>query len=148
MFCYQVVIEGIEGCSGTGYSKKESQQLASRLTLEKLRKEPQFIDLVFAAKTERTKMEETPVQNVPDTDNADDFIVIKSEIDDDTLRRDSLDDEEDRRGDRKELDGSGDNGNDDTLDDEFDLSGITAREQSREDIIAAAEKAAFEQDNA
>ena len=148
VFCYQVVIEGIEGCSGTGYSKKESQQLASRLTLEKLRKEPQFIDLVFAAKTERTKMEETPVQNVPDTDNADDFIVIKSEIDDDTPRRDSLDDEEDRRGDRKELDGSGDNGNDDTLDDEFDLSGITAREQSREDIIAAAEKAAFEQDNA
>ena len=148
MFCYQVMIEGIEGCSGTGYSKKESQQLASKLTLEKLRKEPQFIDLVFAAKTERTKMEETPVQNVPDTDNTEDFIVIKSEIDDDTPCRASLDDDDRRRGDREDLDGNDDNGIDDTAGDEFDLSDITAREQSREDIIAAAEKAAFEQDNA
>ena len=148
MFCYQVMIEGIEGCSGTGYSKKESQQLASKLTLEKLRKEPQFIDLVFAAKTERTKMEETPVQNVPDTDNTDDFIVIKSEIDDDTPRHASLDDDDRRRGDREDLDGNDDNGIDDTAGDEFDLSDITAREQSREDIIAAAEKAAFGQDNA
>ena len=148
MFCYQVMIEGIEGCSGTGYSKKESQQLASKLTLEKLRKEPQFIDLVFAAKTERTKMEETPVQNVPDTDNTEDFIVIKSEIDDDTPCRASLDDDDRRRGDREDLDGNDDNGIDDTAGDEFDLSDITAKEQSREDIIAAAEKAAFEQDNA
>ena len=39
--------------------------MASKLTLERLRKEPQYIDEVFAAKTERTKMEEEPVQNVP-----------------------------------------------------------------------------------
>ncbi len=56
------MLEGVEGCSGKGYNKKESQQLASKLTLEKLRKEPQFIDQVFAAKTERTKMEEEPVE--------------------------------------------------------------------------------------
>lgn len=65
MFSYLVVLEGVEGCDGTGYSKKESQQAASKATLAKLRREPQFIDQVFAAKTSRTKMEEEPVTAVP-----------------------------------------------------------------------------------
>jgi ribonuclease-3 len=64
-FMYQVVLENVEGCSGTGYSKKESQQMASKLTLQKLKREPQFIDAVFAAKSDRTKMEEEPVAAVP-----------------------------------------------------------------------------------
>ena len=34
IFKYLVELEGIEGCSGEGFSKKESQQLASKLTLE------------------------------------------------------------------------------------------------------------------
>ena len=38
MFQYMVCLEGVDGCSGTGYSKKESQQLASKLTLERLKK--------------------------------------------------------------------------------------------------------------
>ena len=54
-FLFCVHLEGIEGCNGRGYSKKESQQLASKLTLERLKKEPQFIDRVFAAKAERAK---------------------------------------------------------------------------------------------
>lgn len=74
------MLEGVEGCSGKGYSKKESQQLASKLTLEKLRKEPQFIDQVFAAKTERTKMEEEPVENVPSTEENNDFIITNPEV--------------------------------------------------------------------
>ena len=78
VFVYRVMLEGVEGCEGKGYSKKESQQLASKLTLEKLRREPQFIDLVFAAKTDRTKMEEEPVENVPSTEQPDDFIVVSS----------------------------------------------------------------------
>ena len=41
VFQYKIVIEGLEGCAGKGYSKKESQQMACKLTLEKLRKEPQ-----------------------------------------------------------------------------------------------------------
>ena len=65
MFHYQVIIEGIEGGKGRGYSKKESQQTASKLTLERLRREPQYIDAIFAAKAYRTKMEEMPVQTVP-----------------------------------------------------------------------------------
>ena len=52
---------------GHGYSKKESQQEAAKLTLQRLRREPQFIDEVFTAKANRTKMEEEPVLNVPET---------------------------------------------------------------------------------
>lgn len=75
VFEYVVVIEGIDGCKGKGYSKKESQQLASRDTLQRLRREPQFIDAIFAAKTQRTKMEEEPVQMVPDIEQQEDFII-------------------------------------------------------------------------
>ena len=75
VFNYQVIIEGVEGCAAKGYSKKESQQLASKLTLEQLRKKPQFIDAVFAAKTDRTKMEEEPTMAVPLTDVQEDFII-------------------------------------------------------------------------
>ena len=77
VFKYAAELEGIEGCSGEGFSKKESQQLASKLTLEQLKRKPQFIDEVFAAKTNRTKMEEEPVVIVPDTHPQDDFIVVK-----------------------------------------------------------------------
>ena len=62
-FLFCVHLEGVEGCNGRGYSKKESQQLASKLTLERLKKEPQFIDRVFAAKAERTKNEDSAEGN-------------------------------------------------------------------------------------
>lgn len=149
MFDYRVVIEGVNGCNGQGYSKKESQQLASKLTLEKLRKEPQFIDQVFAAKTERTKMEEEPVENVPSTEENNDFIIANPETEANaeaavqTLERQKS--KRDRRApmyrqteqaqpvaDKEESDAE-----------EFDLSDISAKEKSREDIIAAAEAAAF-----
>lgn len=149
MFDYRVVIEGVNGCNGQGYSKKESQQLASKLTLEKLRKEPQFIDQVFAAKTERTKMEEEPVENVPSTEENNDFIIANPEVEANaeaavqTLERQKS--KRDRRApmyrqteqaqpvaDKEEADAE-----------EFDLSDISAKEKSREDIIAAAEAAAF-----
>ena len=158
VFKYQVMLETVEGCTGTGFSKKESQQMASKLTLERLRKEPQFIDQVFAAKTERTKMEEEPVQNVPSIEpEADEFIIKNPEVEAhaeaavETLKGGK----KAKKGRRspmysnapevdetpKEAPQSQSN---DTFDDkEFDLSHITAREQSREDIIAAAEAAAF-----
>ena len=56
-------MEGIACGEGSGYSKKESQQEAAKLTLQRLRREPQFIDEVFTAKANRTKMEEEPVLN-------------------------------------------------------------------------------------
>ncbi len=52
-FEHIVRVEQVDGCKGIGYSKKESQQMASRLTLEKLQHDPIFIDEVFASKDVR-----------------------------------------------------------------------------------------------
>ena len=151
VFTYQAVMEGIEGGAGNGYSKKESQQVASKLTLERLRKEPQFIDAVFTAKANRTKMEEEPVENVPSTEVQDDFIITQTS--DETLveekhvnvfkeevysEKSSMADDE-----QKEIVAAQEEVAAET--DEFDLSDISAqpKEMSKEDIIAAAEAAAF-----
>ena len=163
VFSYQVVIEGIEGCSGTGYSKKESQQMASKLTLERLRREPQFIDQVFAAKTERTKMEEEPVENVPTTEtSADDFIIQNPKVEANAeaavealnknkkkrerrspMYRNDAEQETEAKNNTNESKQTEADSSLNLDDSEFDLSHISAREQSREDIIAAAEAAAF-----
>lgn len=74
-FYFQVLMEGLPCGEGHGYSKKESQQEASKLTLQRLRREPQFIDEVFSAKASRTKMEEEPVLDVPETSQDMNFIV-------------------------------------------------------------------------
>ena len=137
VFTYQVVMEGVKGGEGKGYSKKESQQLASKLTLERLRKEPQYIDSVFTAKANRTKMEEEPVLAVPTTEVKNDFIISqdaeKQEAEDVVA---STVTEEITTTATQESE------------DEFDLSDISAepKEMSREDIIAAAEAAAFAED--
>ena len=81
VFNYQIFIEGIEGCSGKGYSKKESQQMATKLTMDPLRKKPQFVDAVFDAKSNRTKMEEEPAMAVPKTDEQEDFIIVSDKSD-------------------------------------------------------------------
>ena len=126
IFAFVALIEGVEGGKGQGYSKKEAQQLASKETLERLRREPQFIDAIFQAKSNRTKMEEEPTMAAPNLEaEKTDFIIGSS-----TERPDMADEQ---------------NTADDGGGDEFDLSDITHNpaEQSREDIIAAAEAAAF-----
>lgn len=155
IFTYQVVLEGVYGGVGKGYSKKESQQVASKTSLEKLRKEPQYIDAVFTAKANRTKMEEEPVENVPNTEVKDDFIisqdadaqnapveekhinVFKEEVFTEKSAETAQETEVqvEVKDEKKESD-------------EFDLSDITAqpKELSREEIIAAAEAAAFGND--
>ena len=242
VFTYMVEMEGVDGCDATGYSKKESQQMASKRTLEKLRKQPQYLDSVFAAKTNRTKMEEEPVETVPSTE-PEDFIIVENggvdadraaaandntvadratapaateerparrprrapmydsaddtpeglipqaavtaadepqpvrprrdrqrerrtsghalvpmtpifTGDDDSQATDSSIDECDSADayDRRYNDSNADNADaDNTLDldsDEFDLSSITTRDKSREEIIAAAEAAAFGEEEA
>ncbi len=145
VFTYQVVIEGVEGGIGKGYSKKESQQIASKLTLEQLRKKPQYIDAVFSAKANRTKMEEEPVENVPDTEVKDDFIITKNaekkepEKHENVFKEEVFEDRKIRVEESPTVDAP------QVEEDEFDLSDISAqpKEQSREDIIAAAEAAAF-----
>ena len=197
VFQYKIVIEGLEGCAGKGYSKKESQQMACKLTLEKLRKEPQFIDAVFAAKTNRTKMEEEPVENVPTTEPDESFMMSAPETTAPATQETSADDTQAATNDTQTAEKPAAKGKrhrrppmyktkempaeaqqteaqtaagtskqtdktdehvdktadqraentapsaDETADDDFDLSDISARKQSREEIIEAAEAAAF-----
>ena len=42
IFSFQVLLEGVAGEQGTGYSKKEAQQQAAKETLQRLKREPQF----------------------------------------------------------------------------------------------------------
>lgn len=136
IFEFKVVLEGVEGCSGRGFSKKESQQLASKLTLDKLKKKPQFIDEVFAAKANRTKMEEEPVLAIPDTEVKQDFLITKLEPATEspaTIAKEEKPTEAVSPTTKSAQ----------TSDEEFDLSDISAKPQSREDIIAAAEEMAF-----
>ena len=142
IFSFQVVIEGIEGECGSGYSKKEAQQLASKETLQKLKRKPQFVDAIFKAKSNRTKMEEEPTMLVPDPEKEEQSFIIKqpaapapsekpekpepSEIPDSSVKS--------KNAEKKDAA------------DDFDLSDISHKEKSREDIIAEAEAAAFAED--
>ncbi len=126
IFSFQVLVEGVEGEKGTGFSKKEAQQLASKETLQRLKREPQFIDAIFQAKTERTKMEEEPAVAVPDTEQQQDFIIEQEHQEDAPLPEPEVV-----------------TGKPLPEEDEFDLSDISHKEKSREEIIAEAETAAF-----
>ena len=145
IFTYQVIIEGVEGGTGKGYSKKESQQLASKLTLEQLRKQPQYIDAVFTAKANRTKMEEEPVENVPSTEVKDDFIITANQQEPMEEKHVNVFKEEVFKDKSQRVEVASDMETVQQEADEFDLSDISAqpKEQTREDIIAAAEAAAF-----
>lgn len=136
IFEFKVVLEGVEGCSGRGFSKKESQQLASKLTLDKLKKKPQFIDEVFAAKANRTKMEEEPILAIPDTEVKQDFLITKLEP---ATESPAAIAKEEKPTEAVVPTTK----NAQTSNEEFDLSDISAKPQSREDIIAAAEEMAF-----
>ena len=138
-FAYEVVLEGIKGEKGEGYSKKEAQQMASKLTLQRLRKEPQFIDAIFAAKTERTKMEEEPV-SVPEEEEPSKSETLsnspnlggESKVGKSPLSKEALGGAP-KQGEPEEV----------SIDLSLDDITVTPKEQSREDIIAAAEAAAF-----
>ena len=133
IFKYQVLIEGLEGGVGEGYSKKESQQLASKITLQQLKRKPQFIDAVFTAKGNRTKMEEEPVLTVPDTEQKTDFIIPQAK-DEGTapVYSDKVEEKKVVVKEKKEAD-------------EFDFSDIqaTPKEVTSEDIIAASMAEAY-----
>jgi len=133
VFGFIVKIEGVDGGTGQGYSKKEAQQQAAKETLQQLRREPQFVDAIFSAKSNRTKMEEEPTAIAPDLEAEKEFIVKaeKPELTEDSDSPVIPETPEEPKA---------------ALDDEFDLSDISHMPQdlSREDIIAAAEAAAYE----
>ena len=122
IFSYLVLLEGVEGERGSGYSKKEAQQLASKDTLQRLKREPQFIDAIFQAKSNRTKMEEEPTASVPDPEKEQQFIIEQPKEEAVVQEKPSPEVSDDE---------------------EFDLSDISHKEKSREEIIAEAEAAAF-----
>ena len=62
----QVNVENIPGGIGSGYSKKESQQEAAHETLQMIKTDSQFIDLIYVAKQEREKAEDNEAK-VDDT---------------------------------------------------------------------------------
>ncbi len=125
VFEYMCVLEGIEACSGKGFSKKEAQQHASEDTLRMLRKQQKFCDSIFQAKTNRTKMEEMPVMAAPDIEKVDeqDFIIAESKSEEPKTT-------------------------DDNTNFDVDFSDINSekKEMTREEIIAAAEAAAFQEE--
>lgn len=126
-FEYICVLEGIEACAGKGFSKKEAQQHASEDTLKKLRKQPKFCDEIFQAKTNRTKMEEEPVMAAPDIEKEireqKEFIVK------------AYNTQEKKTNNAKD--------NENNFDVDFSDVQPEKKEMTREDIIAAAEEAAF-----
>jgi ribonuclease-3 len=126
-FEYICVLEGIEACGGKGFSKKEAQQHAAEETLKKLRKQPKFCDDVFKAKTNRTKMEEEPVMAAPD---------IEKEIREQKEFIVSADNTQKKETPKKE-------NNENNFDVDFSDVQPEKKEMTREDIIAAAEEAAF-----
>jgi len=104
--------------------------------LQRLRREPQFIDKVFAAKTERTKLEEEPVMCVPDLDKEQDNFIIEQPKELVSQRASKASsDKKVKKASKAPL----------QSDDEMILDDISAipRDKNREEIIAEAEAAAF-----
>lgn len=56
IFYSTVLLEGLLAGEGKGYSKKESQQLAAKDALTKMRRKPQFVESIFLEKEKRTAM--------------------------------------------------------------------------------------------
>ena len=71
VFQTTIVIEGITAGEGTGYSKKESQQLAAREALTKMNRDSAFVESIFDAKAKRTAMEAEEYFTVPQLDEID-----------------------------------------------------------------------------
>ena len=133
VFKYCVVIEGIKCNSASGFSKKESQQLASEETLECLKKNTRFCDALFEAKKKRQEAEQNKEtaqeQTVESTENT---TQPAQEEPLETTVITTTGKPKEEVVEMKEID-------------EFDLSDITAnpKEPTQEEIIAAAEEAAF-----
>lgn len=130
VFLSEVIIEGISCGTGKGYSKKESQQLAAKEALKKLKRNPKLIDDIFAVKSKRTAMEEEPTA-IPELESN----TVELEVS-------SYKKQEDKSTvEKQEKENTALNNSD------FDLSDISykQKELTKEEIIAAAEAAAFEQ---
>ena len=68
IFVTRVLIEGLDGETGKGYSKKESHQMAAKATLKALQTDRLLLQSIFDAKSRRTAQEEEPTSSVPETE--------------------------------------------------------------------------------
>jgi len=84
-FSFQVVLEGIACGEGSGYSKKESQQEAAKVTLQYIRKNTKFADKIFKAKQKRIALEQPEDLRVIETteDNVS-VLPLKDDADDES----------------------------------------------------------------
>ncbi len=84
-FSFQVVLEGIACGEGSGYSKKESQQEAAKVTLQYIRKNTKFTDKIFKAKQKRIALEQPEDLSVIETteDNVS-VLPLKDDADDES----------------------------------------------------------------
>ena len=84
-FSFQVVLEGIACGEGSGYSKKESQQEAAKVTLQYIRKNTKFADKIFKAKQNRIALEQPEDLSVIETteDNVS-VLPLKDDADDES----------------------------------------------------------------
>lgn len=121
VFISRVLVEGIEIGTGKGYSKKESQQNAAKESMALLKKRPQLIESIFAEKSKKTAMEEE-LRAVPEMEESPDVAVKPVE---------EKPQQDEHPVAEKEM--------------EMDLSHISLkpRQMTRDEIIAAAEEAAF-----
>lgn len=139
VFNTEVFIEGIGCGTGKGYSKKESQQLAAKVALARLKK-PQVQERVFARKGERTAQEEVPVQVVPE-------VASEPEAKEALTAEGKKSPRSSGRRNRREKAQAA--GNEKKLavvqDDDMDLSDIrvSTKMPEKDEIIAAAEEEAF-----
>ena len=65
LFSSTILLEGLTAGEGRGYSKKESQQRASRDALTRLRRDPLFVESIFDEKSKRISMEATLIYAPP-----------------------------------------------------------------------------------
>ncbi len=131
-FVYTVFLETVQGETAEGFSKKESQQKACELTLKKLRHDAAFLDSIFAAKSERTKMEENPTTAAPAAETPGDEMFVAQEGA--ATAPEAGQDTATQTRAEQEINAL-------TLDDVT----ATPKEMSREDIIAEAEMKAYEE---
>jgi ribonuclease-3 len=82
-----VKIEGVSGGRGKGFSKKESQQLAARETLDMVKKDKKLVDSIFAAKAKKEAEKEAASEPAPTTDVPTTEAVL-TELGDDRLSND------------------------------------------------------------
>lgn len=78
-FKTQILVEAIVAGTGNGYSKKESQQEAAKLTLDKIKKDPLFIDAIFEAKNKREGEVEPEMNTETTPDTPEDIETLRSD---------------------------------------------------------------------